>query len=202
MATKLPAKYAYLNDASTMPAIVVEAVKLYGTLEKKGAGSNPEIVKWADEVEDGVGSPYSKWAADWYNDDGIAWCGLFMAVIAVRSNPRKLPTRMPPVKYLSALEWQHFGIAAKMADVIVGDILVKSRDGGGHVTLCVGVTKVKGKITKVHCLGGNQGDAVNIVEYDPAVFSYVRRIPYSVAPAGAKQIEVGAGAASSPVKEA
>lgn len=189
--SKLPAKYAYLmND--DMPLMVREAAKLVGTIELPGPANNPDIVKWADEVEDAMSTPYTRWAADWYNADSIPWCGLFVALVCVRSNPNKLANRMPVNKYLSALEWRNFGVkVAGPQDAVVGDIAVKTRKGGGHVAIIVGFTKIAGHVTKLHCLGGNQGDRVSIVEYDPSAFSDIRRVPYNVRPAGARQILVG-----------
>ena len=63
--------------------MIVEALKEYGTLEAPGAADNPKIIGWQDELEAaGFGRVYS----GGYRHDAIPWCGLFMAIVAYRSN--------------------------------------------------------------------------------------------------------------------
>ncbi|HXF88153.1 MAG TPA: TIGR02594 family protein, partial [Xanthobacteraceae bacterium] len=72
----LPSRYAWLARESG-PKMLVEALKLYGTMETPGSANNPTIVAWAWEVGGEV--------ADVFKADGIPWCGLFMAVVAKRA---------------------------------------------------------------------------------------------------------------------
>ena len=188
--SSIPPAFAHLLSPDA-PQIVKEAVKLYGTVETPGPANNKIILNWAKELGDQDGSAYAKWAAKFYNLDSIPWCGLFMAIIAHRSNPDKLNNRKPVEKYLSALEWNKFGSPVIADEMIVGDIAVMNRDGGGHVTLVVGISPDKNTF---YGLGGNQGDKVSIAPFPTArvrrVNCSVRRIPYEVKPIGAKQILV------------
>lgn len=185
MKTPLPAKYAALAQEPG-PLMLLEALRLYGTVEMRGPGDNPTIVAWADEVAKTQSTPYTRWAADWYNADSIAWCGLFMAVVAVRASQGR-PERMPPPKYLSAADWLNYGTKVPIEDAMLGDVLVFTRDGGGHVGICVGED-----ITAFHVLGGNQSDAVTITRIAKSRCSDVRRPIYNVTPANVRKIRYGA----------
>ena len=165
-----------------------------GTLESPSTPNNPKILGWADEVARAQGTSYTKWAADWYNSDKIAWCGLFVAVCAVRSANGRAD-RLPPSKYLSALSWAEFGVPVqwkgreglRLSEIWVGDVLVFIREGGGHVGICVGVSEDG---TTVHVLGGNQGDKVSIAEIPVKRLYAVRRPPYQSRPEGARHVRL------------
>ena len=58
----------------------------------------------------------------------------------------------------------------------MGDVLVKSRAGGGHVGLYVAENE-----THYAVLGGNQGDKVCIAWFPKEAFSHVRRCAWKVA---------------------
>lgn len=120
------------------PRMLLEALKLIGVTEKAGTANNPEIMAWAKEVN-AVG----------YSADEIAWCGLFMAVVAKRAG------KPVPVNPLWARNWAGWG---KDSPKELGAVLVFSRGSGGHVGLYVGEDK-----ECYHVLGGNQGDSVSIV---------------------------------------
>jgi len=183
------AKYAYLNAPPEPPRMVLEALKFLGTIEKPGAPSNQLIVDWADEIGRTTGRSYDRWAADFYNTDSIAWCGLFCGVVALRAAQGR-PERWPPNKYLAALEWANWGVGAAKSDIQVGDIVVLKRKGGGHVFIAVGVS-ADGKT--VMGVGGNQGDAVTIAEFETSRIVAVRRPPYIDKPPGARRVVVAAG---------
>lgn len=179
--TKLPAAYADL-ESETGPMILLEALKLYGTAEVKGAGNNPVILKWADEVALKVKTAYANWADDFYAQDSIPWCGAYLAVVACRASQDR-PERFPPTKYLSALEWASYGLPAPLTGAMLGDILVFKREGGGHVGLYVGEDD-----QAFHVLGGNQSDAVTITRILKSRCVAVRRSPYRVQPANVRKI--------------
>lgn len=185
MKTPLPATYAALGREPG-PLMLLEALKLHGTLELKGPGNNPEIVKWADEVAAASRSPYNNWAADWYNDDSIPWCGLFMAVVAVRASQGR-PERMPPDKYLAAASWANYGRGMQIHTAALGDVLVFTRSGGGHVGIYVGEDD-----TAFHVLGGNQSDAVTVTRILKSRCTAVRRPIYNSQPANVRKIRYGA----------
>jgi len=137
MATKLPKAYAWL-EKEPAPRMLLEALKLVGTKETKGNANNPAILAWAREC--GIKG---------YGEDSIPWCGLFVAVCAKRAG------KPIPSTPLWARSWRDWGNGSSTPQL--GDVLVFSRDGGGHVGLYVGEDS-----TAYHVLGGNQGDEVNI----------------------------------------
>jgi uncharacterized protein (TIGR02594 family) len=133
----LPAAYAWLSDEPG-PRMLLEALKLHGTLETPGWRDNPTILSWAKET--GVSG---------YSADSVPWCGLFMAVVAHRAG------KDVPSKPLWALNWARWGQDSGQPEL--GDVLVFVRPGGGHVGLYVGEDGIA-----YHVLGGNQSDAVSI----------------------------------------
>lgn len=167
----LPKRYAALSKERA-PRMLLEALALYGTLEKPGAANNPTIIAWAKEVGGAV--------ADVYKADSIPWCGLFMAVVAKRS------TWEPPRNPLWALSWSAFG---KPVDVpMLGDVLVFTRNGGGHVGIYVGEDA-----TAYHVLGGNQSDAVTITRIARGRLYTARQSAWKrAAPAARRRIFWGA----------
>lgn len=186
----LPAAYAWLAKEPG-PKMLLEALKLYGTLEGAGAANNPTILAWADELGLELGSSaYAKWVADWYSSDSIAWCGLFCAVVAQRANPDDRPERRPPDKFLSALSWGSWGLPAPVP--MLGDVLVFARDGGGHVGLYVGADDAA-----FHVLGGNTRDSVSIARLEKARLRAARRPPYLAQPANVRVIHLAATGAAS-----
>lgn len=186
-------KFGFLFQTPIPPLMVRVALAEFGTLETPGTADNPKIIGWADEVADVAPSAYNRWAADFYNDDSIPWCGLFMAMVAVRSFQGR-PERLPPNKYLSAREWANFGVAVEKQHAAVGDVMVMSRSGGGHVTLNVGTEKGE---RRFFGLGANQSDAVNIMPFELSRVIAVRRPPYNALPPGARRVILSAGGASS-----
>lgn len=190
----LPEAYAFLRHDPVAPKMVLAALDLYGLHELAGGQNNPTILAWADEVKAATSSTYADWAGDFYNADSIPWCGLFMAVCAVRSAGGRAD-RLPEHKYLSALEWKAWGVPVAVADAVVGDVGISQRQGGGHVFLIVGEDD-----THFHILGGNQSDAVSIVRKAKADVVAVRRPKYQVQPPGARKVRLkpnGAPAAGS-----
>lgn len=157
-------KYNWLLDEPG-PKMIVEALKLYGTKEFPGDGDNPQILSWAEEL--GLSRVYSA--------DEVAWCGLFMAIVAARGD------KIPPVDPLWARNWLHFGYPVDMA--CLGDVLVFRRGTGGHVTLYIGEDQLC-----YHCLGGNQSDEVNITRIAQARLLGIRRPNYHVQPANVRRI--------------
>lgn len=165
---KLPKAYSWLS-AEPAPKMLIEALKLFGTLEAPGNSDNPIIMSWAQELG----------LAQIYSDDAIPWCGLFMAVVAKRAG------KVIPSLPLWARSWATWGMASPKAEL--GDVLVFARSGGGHVALYVGEDDMC-----YHCLGGNQGDAVSIARVEKSRCIAVRRL-YSVGvPANVRSIRLAA----------
>ena len=162
----LPVKYAFLNTIGALPRTITEALKLLGTLEVKGNGNNPAIIKWAKEL--GIRD---------YNMDSIPWCGLFAAIVTARAGKDVVDAP------LWARNWAKFGSKADQARL--GDILVFVRDGGGHVGFYIAESA-----TTYHVLGGNQGDSVSIVEVAKSRCVAVRRPVYNAMPASVKSFKL------------
>jgi uncharacterized protein (TIGR02594 family) len=185
-ASTIPSTWNWITKLNGLPKMVAEGLKEYGTLEGPGTLNNKKIVNWADEVAKLHPTTYTNWAADWYNKDSIAWCGLYAALIAARS-ANGTANRMPPPSYLSALAWSSFGVPvdwhSSLNNIYMGDIAVFVREGGGHVGIVIGISKDKQYIV---VLGGNQSDAVNIKMVAANRLYAIRRVPYNVRPASAK----------------
>ena len=170
--TKLPTAYTWLAQESG-PKLLIEALKLYGTTEKSGPANNPVILAWAGEC--GIRG---------YGADSIPWCGLFVAVVARRAG------KPLPKNPLWARDWATWGEPSLKP--ALGDVLVFSRDSGGHVGLYVGEDGLA-----YHVLGGNQGDCVSIKRIAKNRLIAARRL-YSVgAPENVRAIRLAASGALS-----
>jgi uncharacterized protein (TIGR02594 family) len=159
----LPVQYRWLGEIEQPPRMIAEALKLYGTAEVSGARDNPTIIAWAAET--GLRNIYTA--------DSIPWCGLFMALVALRAG------KSFPSSPLWALSWAKFGVEAGQPRL--GDVLTFTRKGGGHVALYVGEDA-----RAFHVLGGNQGDCVSITRVDKMRLYRARRPAYINMPASAQ----------------
>lgn len=174
--SSLPAAYAWLaREAATgHPLMLVEALRLFGTVEVPGAASSPIILGWAKEV--GLERVYTA--------DATAWCGLFLAVVAHRA--RKTLPNGP----LWALNWGKWGQDGGQPEL--GDVLVFIRPGGGHVGLYVGEDA-----HAYHVLGGNQSDAVTIARIGKSRLRACRQLYDIGRPTNVRPIVLGASGALS-----
>lgn len=163
----LPAQYAWLSKEDG-PKMLVEALKLYGTVEAAGSKDNPTILAWAAEI--GLAKTYSH--------DSIPWCGLFIGLVAKRAGKEVVDSP------LWALSWADFGKPAA-GGAMLGDVLTFKREGGGHVALYVGEDS-----GAYHCLGGNQSDQVCITRIAKSRFYRARRPFYNVQPANVRKINL------------
>jgi uncharacterized protein (TIGR02594 family) len=169
----LPTKYKWL-EKETAPRILVEGLKLYGTLEKLGDANNPVIIQWAKET--GISQ---------YVLDSIPWCGLFMAVVCKRAGKEIVDSP------LWARNWAKWG--TKVPEAMLGDVVVFERTTGGHVGIYVGEDA-----TAYHILGGNQSDSVNIVRIAKNRKIAIRRTTWQIAqPANVRKIYLSSGGALS-----
>ena len=144
---KLPARYRDLAHEPG-PKMLVEALRHYGVREYPGAADNPVILKWARELDR---KGYS-WIGDMFarGGDAVAWCGVYVGMVAKRAG-KALPKN--PIR---ALAWSGFGKQV-LGPPELGDVLVFTRKGGGHVGFYVGEDD-----THFHVLGGNQSNSVSI----------------------------------------
>jgi uncharacterized protein (TIGR02594 family) len=187
---KVPAKWSWLLQLDGCPKMVLEGLKEYGTLEGPSGENNPKILAWADEVARCHPTTYTNWAADWYNKDSIAWCGLFAALIACRS-ANGAANRMPPPSYLSALAWNAFGVPvdfhSSLNNIKLGDEAVFTRSGGGHVGIAIAVTNDSRYLAT---LAGNQDNQVNIKLQPISTLYGVRRPKYTIPPRDARHFRI------------
>lgn len=160
----LPKSYEWLMFEGA-PRHLLKALELYGVTEAIGKYDNPIIMGWAKEV--GLDSVYKS--------DETPWCGLYMAVVMQRA---VRPIVKDP---LWAANWANFGTASSTA--MLGDVLVFTRNGGGHVGIYVGEDK-----TAYHTLGGNQGNKVSIVRIAKNRLSAIRRPAYNLQPLNVRKI--------------
>lgn len=174
----LPPKYAWLGQVEGRPKIIDAAIALNGVTETAGMASTREIMAWADEV--GLKASYPT--------DGVAWCGLFAAVVVKRAGWDVVAGP------LWARNWANFGRAVDPRHAALGDVLVFSRPGGGgHVGFYVGEDD-----TAFHVLGGNQSDAVGFTRILKTRLLAARRPKWRVAqPAGVKKFVIDASGAVS-----
>lgn len=171
-----PKGYEWLGNVGQLPKMVNIALDLYGTVETPGTSNNPKIMAWAKET--GLNH-------DGYNADSVAWCGLFMALVAQRAGYEF------PNHPLWALNWQAFG--EKAMQPLLGDVLVFVRPSGGHVGLYVGEDAAA-----YHVLGGNTSDAVKIARIEKTRLRSVRSPIYKIGrPASSKPYVLGSTGALS-----
>lgn len=166
---KLPEEYKDLNQCLILP-ILAQAINLYGVKEVPGSGDNPIIIDWAKEVNTTVGK--------WYKHDSEAWCALFVSVCAKRAGYQP-PDGFDAVRAKSFEKWGD----PISGEPILGDVLVFSRTGGGHVGIYVGEDN-----DYYHVLGGNQSDAVCITRIAKERMTMARRPPMNSCPKCAKRI--------------
>lgn len=155
--TQLPKQYAWLSDEAG-PRLLIEALKTYGTAETPGPGSNPSIMEWAKAT--GLDKAY--------RNDATAWCGLWMAYVALQAGWE------PPINPLWARNWLDWGTPQRRAGL--GDVLVFSRGKGGHVGIYVG----EDEGMAFHVLGGNQSDRVMFKRIAKNRLLGIRRCPWRV----------------------
>lgn len=148
---RLPAQYSWLYNEKA-PKMLLKALEFYGLKEVAGANNNPIIMGWAKQTGQ---SPF-------YNADSVPWCGLFMAFCA-----KEAGWKIPSVA-VRASEWSTWG--NPVTSPMLGDVLVFTRTGGGHVGIYVGEDK-----DCYHVLGGNQGDSVSIIRIEKKRLNAARR---------------------------
>lgn len=140
-----PHPYAFLADEGA-PRMLVEGLKTFGVKEKLGPAANPVIMGWWDELR--LAGLTRVYGDGFFKDDAIPWCGLWMAHVARRAG------KPVPRLFMAAREWGSWGNPV-VGPPKLGDTLVFTRQGGGHVGLYAGEDE-----SAFHVLGGNQSDSV------------------------------------------
>jgi uncharacterized protein (TIGR02594 family) len=145
-----------------------------GTKEIPGAKSNPLILSWVRSL--GARYPALRPNIGWYVNDDTPWCGLGCAEAVGNCDPGY----MPPIAPLRALNWSVWDM--EVDEPFQGAIAVKTRTGGGHVTL---VESIYGR--KIYCRGANQSNMINVAEYNISDFKWFRW-PSGAAPPKGKPV--------------
>lgn len=136
-------------------ADVAESYLGRGIREIAGSASHPQIKEWIKTTEaqyPSVSGPI--------DDSTYPWCGVFAGHCAITLS------LTPPSYYQSAKSWLNFGRAVSVSpgnessQVKRGDVMVKKRTGGNHVSIVSRVGE-----DGVWCTGGNQSNAVSTVFY-------------------------------------
>jgi uncharacterized protein (TIGR02594 family) len=112
-----------------------------GLKEIPGPRHNQTIIRWLGKLR------------AWWNDDETPWCGVFVAHCMQKCS---LPF---PKLYMRAKAWSDYGSLLRRDRLAPGTILVFDRAGGGHVGFYVGEDA-----GHYFVLGGNQGNAVNVMK--------------------------------------
>jgi uncharacterized protein (TIGR02594 family) len=169
----LPPAYKWL-ETEPGPRILLEMLKMYGTVETPGPGNNPTIMAWAKSI--GLEKVYKS--------DATAWCGLGMAYAAGQAGWDNAPMG----NALWARNWASWGNPVAQGAEMLGDVLVFLRGTGGHVGEYIGEDD-----THFHVLGCNQSDAVNIRRKEKSLLIAARRCPWRIKqPANVRKIYLSA----------
>lgn len=125
------------------PAWLKAARADIGLREIPGAPTEPRIAAWLKKL------------GAWWSTDDVPWCG-----VAVAAWMQQAGCALPKHWY-RAKGWLDWGVP--LNGPAVGCVVVFERTGGGHVGLVVGRTAQHYLLV----LGGNQGDQVNVREFNP-----------------------------------
>jgi len=146
----------YLNPRIAMYLMASEFI---GLTEIEGEQNNPKILTFFQDTEH-----------NWVQSEEVAWCGAFIAWVALKCGCERSYK-------LDARSWLDIGKEIKTPKL--GDLVIfwrESKDSWkGHVGLYAGQTK-----KSIFCLGGNQGNQVNIKTYPKYRLLKFRRIPYLI----------------------
>lgn len=159
----LPEEFKWIYKLGQIPKTMNETLKFCGLLEDRTSRNNPTILQWAKELK----------ISKTYNDDSIAWCGLFQAIGVSRAG---YPL---PVHFLAAKSWLNYGNHVEIENMAFGDIVVLNRDNNpalGHVARYIGETD-----TLVCLYGGNQSDSCCFAWFSKDRIAGVRRDPFKIA---------------------
>ena len=125
----------------TKPRWLKIAETYTGLSEIRGPKHNSKIIGWLDKL------------GAWWRDDETPWCGVFVAHCVQDVG---LPY---PKYYMRAKDWADYGSLLRRDRLAPGAILVFDRAEGGHVGFYVGEDA-----GHYFVLGGNQGNAVNVMK--------------------------------------
>jgi uncharacterized protein (TIGR02594 family) len=131
-----------------------------GMTEEPGGGDNPRIMHMADAIAREY--PDQAEYCSYYTGDDVAWCGLTVGYCMTLAGIEPVYGETDTERWMWALAWADWPDADRLTEPVLGCIVVKEREGGGHVTL---YESTEGGMYK--CRGGNQSDMVNVTSIDP-----------------------------------
>lgn len=133
--------------------ILERAFLTYGEKESPGSKRNGIIGQMID-----------RWFRKGADDSLTAWCGIWMSDTVDKAG------LVPPANPFRAKQWAEWGTEIMTARP--GSIVVMTRGSGlYHVTVAVRYSE-DGRY--LLCIGGNQGNSVNITAYDVAKIESIR----------------------------
>ncbi len=147
------------SKRASMDDVYRMAESFIGTAEIKGGQHNPLIVGFAKSIGN-----------EWVTDDETPWCASFVGAMLRLAGFKS-------TRSLRARSYEKWGKAVVDFDNAKrGDVVVLSRghpdSGKGHVAF---LSHFSNDGDTVHLLGGNQGDQVQISEYDSGRIVAIRR---------------------------
>lgn len=129
------------------------ARSLIGVREIKGPRHSPTIMGWIKALG-------ARQLGITVTSDETPWCGTYVAhVLTSRGIALKHRETGKPIIAVRAKAWLDWGRV--LVGPRYGCVMVFDRAGGGHVAFYVGEDR-----THYHVLGGNQGNAVNIMRLE------------------------------------
>lgn len=143
----MPPQYKFLENIGKLPKVIEEALKLFGTKEVVGRGSNNIIISWRDELNK------AGYKIEGFSDDDVPWCGLFVAIVCLRAGKKVVDSP------LWARNWANYG--SKSSPPKLGDVLTFVRPSGGHVGFYIAEDD-----SCYHVLGGNQSNQVSFTRIE------------------------------------
>jgi uncharacterized protein (TIGR02594 family) len=133
--------------AAAMPLWLSVSLAHVGLKEAAGAADNRELVGMIHAV-----------AGD-YRSDATPWCAGWVSYCLAKAGLKPSATPLWALSYAQ-------GWGVRLTAPALGAIAVKTRNGGGHVTLVAGRTR-SGALA---CCGGNQNDSVSVAPYAASAF--------------------------------
>lgn len=167
-----PKPYDFIDRVGPLPKALEAALKYYGIKEVPGQGSNTIILQMAKYV--GVD--------DIYNNDDVSWCALFVNNALKEAGKPMVGMEGNKWNLLRALWMTNWGNPVKIGEEKLGDVMIFSRPGGGHVGFYIAESK-----KTFHVYGGNQGNKASFTEIAKTRLVATRNLYTVGPPASAKK---------------
>ena len=130
-----------MADSLVKPRWLVVALDDRDIAEVEGPKSNGKIMSWVRDLA-------VPWITQFFKDDAVPWCALFMDHCLQKAEVAFLKT-------LAAADYMKYGVP--LAAPALGCILTFSRPGGNHVAFYLG------EDAESYCVwGGNQSNKVGM----------------------------------------